>query len=249
MKKIMPCLDTQNGKLVKGVKFEINKEFGDPAVFAKKYCEQGADELSVLDINATPEGRETLLSVVQSVSAVCTVPLTVGGGMRTIGDIEKVLQAGADKVSINTAAVNNPNLIKEAAEKFGSEKIVVAIDFTKQGESWKVLINAGKTLVEKDAIEWAKEAEQLGAGALLPTCLDADGTKAGFDLEATRLIKEAVSIPVIASGGAGTLEDMYKVLTDGKADIALAASIFHYGTYTVGQVKDYLKERGVEVQL
>jgi len=249
MKKIMPCLDTLNGKLVKGVKFEINKEFGDPAEYAKKYCEQGADELAVLDISATPEGRETLLSVVKSVSAVCTVPLTVGGGMRTIEEIEKVLQAGADKVSINTAAVKNPALIREAAEKFGSDKIVVAIDFTKQGDSWKVLINAGKTLVEKDAIEWAKEVEQLGVGTILPTCLDADGTKQGFDLEATRLIKESVSVPVIASGGAGSLEDMYKVLTEGKADIALAASIFHYGTYTVKEVKDYLKEKGVDVRL
>jgi len=249
MKKIMPCLDTLNGKLVKGVKFEINKEFGDPAEYARKYCEQGADELAVLDINATPEGRETLLSVVKSVSPVCTVPLTVGGGMRTIEEIEKVLQAGADKVSINTAAVKNPDLIREAAEKFGSDKIVVAIDFTKQGDSWKVLINAGKTLVDKDAIEWAKEAEQLGAGAILPTCLDADGTKQGFDLEATRLIKESVSVPVIASGGAGSLEDMYKVLTEGKADIALAASIFHYGTYTVQEVKEYLKKNGVEVRL
>jgi len=247
MKKIMPCLDTLNGKLVKGVKFEINKEFGDPAEYAKKYCEQGADEIAVLDINATPEGRETLLSVVRNVSAVCTVPLTVGGGMRSVEDIEKVLQAGADKVSINTAAVKNPNLIREAAEKFGSEKIVVAIDFTKQGDSWKVLTNAGKNLVDKDAIEWAKEVEQLGAGAILPTSLDADGTKSGFDLEATRLIKETVSVPIIASGGAGNLEDIYKVLTEGKADIALAASIFHYGTYTVQQVKDYLKEKGVEV--
>ena len=249
MKKIMPCLDTLDGKLVKGVKFEINKEFGDPAEYARKYCAQGADELAVLDINATPEGREILLSVVKSVSAVCTVPLTVGGGMRTIEEIEKVLQAGADKVSINTAAVKNPDLIREAAEKFGSDKIVVAIDFTKQGNSWKVLINAGKTLVDKDAIEWAKEVEQLGAGTILPTCLDADGTKKGFDLEATRLIKESVSVPVIASGGAGSLEDMYEVLTEGKADIALAASIFHYGTYTVREVKEYLKRKGVEVRL
>lgn len=248
MKKIMPCLDTFNGKLVKGVKFEINKEFGDPAEYAKKYCEQGADELAVLDINATPEGRATLLDVVRSVSAVCTVPLTVGGGMRTLEEIGKVLDAGADKVSINTAAVKDQALVREAAEKFGSGKIVVAIDFTKQDGSWKVLINAGKTLVDKNAIEWAKEVERLGAGAILPTCLDADGTKQGFDLEATRLIKEAVSVPVIASGGAGSLEDVYKVLTEGKADVALAASIFHYGEYTVRQVKDYLKERGVDVR-
>jgi len=248
MKKIMPCLDTFNGKLVKGVKFEINKEFGDPAEYAKKYCGQGADEIAVLDINATPEGRETLLDVVRSVSAVCTVSLTVGGGMRSVEEIGKVLGAGADKVSINTAVVKNPQLIAEANEKFPGQ-IVVAIDFTKKGDSWKVLVNAGKTLLDKDALEWAKEAEQLGAGALLPTCLDADGTKQGFDLEATRAIKDAVSVPVIASGGAGTLEDMYRVLTEGKADVALAASIFHYGTFTVRQVKEYLAEKGVEVKI
>ena len=248
MKKIMPCLDTFNGKLVKGVKFEINKEFGDPAEYAKKYCEQGADEIAVLDINATPEGRETLLDVVRSVSAVCTVPLTVGGGMRSVEEIGRVLNASADKVSINTAAVKNPGLIREANEKFPGQ-VVVAIDFTKQEDSWKVLVNAGKTLIDKDAIAWAREAERLGACAILPTCLDADGTKQGFDLEATRAIKDAVSVPVIASGGAGTLEDMYRVLTEGKADVALAASIFHYGTFTVRQVKEYLAERGVEVKL
>jgi cyclase len=249
MKKIMPCLDTFDGKLVKGVKFEINKEFGNPAMYAKKYCEQGADELAVLDINATPEGRTTLLEVVKNVSEACTVPLTVGGGMRTLEEIGKVLAAGADKVSINTAAVKNPGLIKEAAEKFGSGKTVVAIDATKKDGTWKVLVNAGKTLVDVDAVEWAREAEQLGAGALLPTSLDADGTKQGYDIELTRAIKDSVSIPVIASGGAGTLEDIYNVLTEGKADIALAASIFHYGDYTVKQVKEYLKGKDVEVKL
>ena len=248
-KKIIPCLDVFKGKLVKGVKFQNLKVIGNPVEYAKKYCEQGADELVFLDIGATPENRDIMLDLVKKVSEQVTVPFIVGGGIRNLDDIRKVLEAGADKISINTAAVKNPQILKDASEEFGSESIILAIDAKKMNNTWKVLINGGKKVVDLDVFEWAKKAEKLGVGELLPTSWDADGTKKGYDIELCKRLAETVSIPITASGGAGLLEDIFRVLTEGKTDNALIAGLLHYGDYTVKDVKKFLSERGVKVKL
>ncbi len=250
IKKIIPCLDVKDGKVVKGVHFENIKIAGDVVENASFYSREGADEIVFLDISATIEGRKTMIGLVKEVAKAVSIPLIVGGGIKNISEIEELLKSGVSKVSMNTAAVKDPSLIQNAAKNFGSEAVIVAIDAKKVEEgTWEVYIESGKTSVGMDAIEWAKEAERLGAGALLPTSIDKDGTKAGYDIELTRTIKEAVKIPVIASGGAGTLEHIYEVLTKGKADAALCASIFHFRDYSIKQAKEYLKKRGVEVKI
>ncbi len=256
IKKIIPCLDVKDGKVVKGVHFENVKIAGDVIENASFYSNEGADEIVFLDISASVEGRKTIISLVEKVAKVVSIPLIVGGGIRNLKDIEDLLSAGVSKVSINTAVVKDPSLIQKASKKFGKESVIVAIDaklFSDKNKTniknWEVYIGAGKVPTGKDAVQWAKEVERLGAGALLPTSIDKDGTKEGYDIELTRSIKEAVKIPVIASGGAGTLEHIYEVLTKGKADAALCASIFHYRDYSIRQAKEYLKERGLEVNI
>ena len=252
-KRIIPCLDVKDGKVVKGTSFVRLRPAGDPVDLANFYYKQGADELVFLDITATPEKRETVVDIVAQVSEKVFMPLTVGGGLRTIADMRRILQAGADKVSLNTAAVLRPDLIKEGAEKFGSQCIVVAID-ARQIENglkswWEVYISSGQKPTGIDAINWAKQAVALGAGEILLTSMDADGHRAGYDINLTRAISKAVPVPVIASGGAGTLEDLYQVLTIGKADAVLAASIFHYGTYSIGETKEYLAKKEIPVRI
>ena len=247
-KRIIPCLDVKEGRVVKGVRFENLRDAGDPTELAAYYEDQGADEIVFLDISATPSGRETMIDVVRDTASVLSIPLTVGGGVRTLEHFARLLSAGADKVSINTAAVKNPELITVAAEEFGSQAVVVAIDAKKVGDKWEVFVSAGKVPTGLDAISWAKEAERRGAGEILLTSIDYDGTQMGYDIELTRAVSENVKIPVIASGGAGEPEHIYEVLTKGKADAALAASIFHYGKYTVKDIKEYLAKRGVPVR-
>ncbi len=249
--KIMPCLDMKNGRVVKGIHFEDIKDAGDPVENAKFYEQEGADELAMLDIAATLENRSTRLEWVQKVSSQITIPLTVGGGIGSIEDIKMVLEAGADKVSINSAAVKNPELVKQAAKEFGSDKIVIAIDAKRNAEmpsGFELVVSGGTKATGKDAIEWAKECQELGAGTILPTSMDGDGTLAGYDLDFTKAISNVVNLPVIASGGAGTLEHFYEGVTKGGADILLAASVFHYRTFSIGQVKEYLREKGISVQ-
>ncbi len=248
-KRIIPCLDVKDGRVVKGVKFLGLRDAGDPVEIAKIYDEQGADEIVFLDITASYEQRKIILDVVQKTAEQVFMPLTVGGGIRDINDIRDLLNAGADKISMNTSAVKNPELIKEAASRFGSQCIVVAIDARRSQNTWEVYINGGRTPTEKDATEWAKEAESLGAGEILLTSMDYDGTKDGFDLKLTDAVSQAVNIPVIASGGAGNLEDFYDVFTKTKVDAALAASIFHYNELTIGAVKKYLQGRSIAVRL
>jgi len=249
-KRILPCLDTRWGKLVKGVHFENIKDVGDPAEFAKRYEEQGADELVFLDIAATPEGKPTLIEAVRRVAEQISIPLVVGGGIRSVEDARAILDAGASKVSVNTAAVRSPNLLQKLSREFGKKSVVNAIDGKCVGkEKWEVYISGGTKPTGIDMIEWAKQVESLGAGEILYTGINTDGTREGYDLEGTRAIVEAINIPVIASGGAGKLEDIYDVLTIARADAALAASIFHFGVYTVEQVKRYLRERGVAVRI
>ena len=247
-KRIVPCLDVDEGKVMKGVRFQELTEVGDPVELAAMYNRQGADELVFLDIGASPNNRATLLDVVEEVSRQVFIPLTVGGGIRTVDDIREALSRGADKVSLNTAAVKDPELVREAASAFGSQCIVIAIDARRKGDSWQVLVNGGRTPAERDAVEWACEVERKGAGEILLTSWDADGTLEGFDLELTNAISDAVNIPIIASGGAGTPDDILEVLTSGNADAALMASILHYGTYEVGDIKDYLSSNGVVVR-
>lgn len=248
-KRIIPCLDTRGGKLVKGVHFKDVKDVGDPAEFAKRYEEQGADELVFLDIAATPEGKPTLIEAVRRTTGQISIPLTVGGGIRSVGDARAIFDAGASKVSVNTAAVKNPNLLLDLSREFGKRRVVSAIDGKRVGKNkWEVYTSGGTKPTGLDMIEWAKRVESLGAGEILYTGINTDGTREGYDLEGTRAVVEAVGVPVIASGGAGKLEHIYDVLTIAGADAALAASIFHFGTYTVRQVKDYLRERGVEVR-
>ncbi|MDD2703299.1 MAG: imidazole glycerol phosphate synthase subunit HisF [Candidatus Omnitrophica bacterium] len=254
-KRIIPCLDIKEGRVVKGVKFLSLKDAGDPVEAARIYDEQLADELVFLDITASHENRKTLIGLVEQIAKNIFMPFTVGGGIRDIGDIRDLLKAGADKVSINTQAVRYPEVIREASLKFGSQCIVVAIDAkecaAKEGgkHRWEVYIHGGRTSAGLDAADWAAKAASLGAGEILLTSMDYDGTKKGYDLELTRAVRERVDIPVIASGGAGTLEHFYDVFSRAGADACLAASIFHYQQYTVGQVKEYLSGRGVPVRL
>ncbi|MBA7510430.1 Imidazole glycerol phosphate synthase subunit HisF [subsurface metagenome] len=251
--KIIPCLDIKDGRVVKGVKFVDLKDARDPVEAASAYCAAGADELVFLDIAASVETRATRLDWVKKVKEVTTVPFCVGGGIRDLQDMQALFNLGVDKVSINTAAVKNPALIKEASEKFGKEKVVVAIDGKKNppGSSrprLEVLIMGGEEPTGLDVVEWAKRVEELGAGEILLTSKDADGTKDGYDIEMTRLVSEGVNIPVIASGGAGKLEHFYEVVTKGKADAVLAASVFHFGEYKIKEVKDYLLGKGISVR-
>ncbi len=251
-KRIIPCLDVKGGRVVKGTSFTQLRDAGDPVELARFYYKEGADELVFLDITATPEGRDTMVDVVERISKEVFMPLTVGGGLRSINDIRRMLRAGADKVSINTAAVLKPTLIRDGAEKFGSQCIVVAIDAkrveTSQEPRWEVYIYSGQKPTGIDALAWAKQAVELGAGELLLTSMDADGHRAGYDIELTRATSEAVSVPVIASGGAGTLEDLYQALVAGKADAVLAAGIFHYGTYSISEVKEYLAKKKIPIR-
>jgi cyclase len=251
-KRIIPCLDVTQGRVVKGTSFTHLQDAGDPVELADFYYREGADELVFLDIGATPEERDIMVDIVEQVSERVFIPLTVGGGLRGIEDTRRMLKAGADKVSINTAAVQNPKLITEGAEKFGSQCIVVAIDAKRLKSSndakWEVLTHGGRKPTGADAIEWAKQVVALGAGELLLTSWDADGQRTGYDLELNRVISEAVMVPVIASGGAGNLEHLYEALVIGKADAVLAASIFHYQIYSIRQAKDYLAERGISIR-
>ncbi|WP_027853519.1 imidazole glycerol phosphate synthase subunit HisF [Marinobacterium litorale] len=253
-KRIIPCLDVENGRVVKGVKFLDIRDAGDPVEVAKRYNEQGADEITFLDITASHEERDTMVHTVERMAAEVFIPLTVGGGIRTCEDIRKMLNAGADKVSINTAAVFNPEFVREAAERFGSQCIVVAIDakkVSKEGETdkWEIFTHGGRKPTGLDAVEWAKKMVELRAGEILLTSMDQDGVKNGYDLGVTRAISEAVPVPVIASGGVGNLDHLVEGCIDGKADAVLAASIFHFNEYTIPQAKAYMRERGVEVRL
>ncbi len=250
-KRIIPCLDVTGGRVVKGVNFVDLKDAGDPVEIGKAYDKAGADELVFLDITASSDQRQTVVDMVRKVAETVFIPFTVGGGIRTIDDFRAVLREGADKVSINSAAINTPQLITQAAEKFGRQCVVVAIDAKRRddGSGWNIYKNGGRIDVGMDAVAWAKKAEELGAGEILLTSMDCDGTKAGYDIELTRTIAEAVSIPVIASGGAGKLEHFYEALTEGEADAALAASLFHYKELTIKEVKEYLRDRGVSVRL
>lgn len=249
-RRIIPCLDVKEGRVVKGTKFLNLRDAGDPVEIARMYDEQGADELTFLDITASSDKRDIILDVVARTAEQVFMPLTVGGGVRVLEDIHKLLRAGADKVAINTAAVNNPEFVKEASRKFGSQCIVIAIDAKRKpsNNGWEVYTHGGRTPVGLDAVEWAEKMNSFGAGEILLTSMDADGTKDGYDIELTRRVSRAVSIPVIASGGVGTLEHIYEGLVSGEADAALAASIFHFREYTVGDVKRYLKKRGVSVR-
>lgn len=250
-KRIIPCLDLKNGRVVKGENFVGLRDAGDPVEQAVEYDRQNADELVLLDITASSDARNIMIDVVQRVAEQVFIPFTVGGGIRTVEDFTTILRAGADKVSVNSAALKNPKLIAGAAEKFGSQCVVVAMDAKRRenAEGWTLYLNGGRIDTGKDALEWAREAESLGAGEILLTSMDADGTKAGYDLELTRAISEAVSIPVIASGGAGKMEHFYDAFTQGKADAVLAASLFHFKEMSVPQVKEYLRRKSVPVRL
>jgi cyclase len=259
-KRLIPCLDVKDGRVVKGVNFVELRDAGDPVEIAQRYDEEGADELTFLDITASHERRKIILDVVRKTAETVFMPLTVGGGVREIQDIRDLLNAGADKVSINTAAVNRPEFVKESAERFGSQCIVVAVDAKRQhptpntqhpgeGSGWEVYIHGGRTPTGLDAIEWARRMEAYGAGEILLTSMDRDGTREGYDIALTRAIATAVTIPVIASGGVGTLEHIYEGLTAGGADAALAASIFHYREYTIRECKEFLAARGVRVRI
>lgn len=248
-KRIIPCLDVKSGRVVKGIKFLNLKDAGDPVEAASRYEEERADELVFLDITASYEERNIMLEVVRKAAECVFIPFTVGGGIRNIEDIRSLLEAGCDKVSLNTQAVKNPEFIKESSKRFGSQCIVVAIDAKRRNKNWQVYINGGRNKTEKDAVLWAKEAENLGAGEILLTSMDYDGTNKGYDLELTKSISEAVNIPVIASGGAGSPNDIYEVFDKADADAALCASIFHYKKYSIRETKEYLKEKGVTVRL
>ena len=248
-KRIIPCLDVNKGRVVKGVNFVDLKDAGDPVEIARAYDAAGADELVFLDITASCEERDTVTEMVRAVAANVFIPFTVGGGIRTVEDFKKLLREGADKISVNSAAIDRPELIREAAEKFGSQCVVVAIDAKRrQDGGWNIYKHGGRLDTGIDAVWWAKKAQELGAGEILLTSMDCDGTKAGYDIALTKAVSEAVSIPVIASGGAGTLEHFYEALTEGGADAALAASLFHYKELEISQVKEYLKEKGVSVR-
>ena len=251
-KRIIPCLDVTGGRVVKGTSFSELRDAGDPVEMASFYYQQDADELVFLDIGATPEGRKTMVEVIEKVAEQVFIPLTVGGGLRSTHDMRLMLESGADKIAINTAAVLNPKLISEGAKRFGSQCIVIAIDAkrvkTNEAPRWEVCTHGGRKPTGIDAIAWAKKAIELGAGEVLLTSWDADGHRSGYDLELTRVMSESLPVPIIASGGAGNLEHLYEALVAGKADAVLAASIFHYRTYSIRQAKDYLAERGIPVR-
>ncbi|MBI5555956.1 MAG: imidazole glycerol phosphate synthase subunit HisF [Elusimicrobia bacterium] len=248
-KRIIPCLDVDAGRVVKGTKFINIRDAGDPVEVAKRYDAEGADEIVFLDITASYQKRNIMLEVVKKTAEQVFMPLTVGGGVRNVEDIRTLLKSGADKVSMNTAAVENPKLIKESSDRFGSQCIVVAIDAKRKEPGWQVFTHGGRTPIDLDAVEWAKTVEKLGAGEILLTSMDCDGTKNGYDLALTRAISEAVNIPVITSGGAGKLEHFYDAFVEGKADAALAASLFHFKELTIRQVKEYLEKRKITVRI
>ena len=249
-KRIIPFLDVTGGRVVKGTNFVDLRDAGDPVEIARRYDEQGADELTFLDITATSDERDLILKVIEDVAAQVFIPLTVGGGVRKAEDVRRLLNAGADKVSINSAGVNNPDLIAETSSIYGSQAIVVAIDAKRRGDgTWEVYTRGGRTPTGIDAVEWAKKVEKLGAGEILLTSMDGDGTKAGFDLELTRAVSDSVSIPVIASGGVGNLQHLVDGIVVGHADAVLAASIFHFGEYTIEEAKRYMQDRGIPVRL
>ncbi|MFP4640870.1 MAG: imidazole glycerol phosphate synthase subunit HisF [Dehalococcoidia bacterium] len=249
-KRIIPCLDVTGGRVVKGTSFADLRDAGDPVDLAAFYYEENADELVFLDIGATPEGRDTMVDIVERVAEQVFIPLTVGGGLRSVHDMRRMLEAGADKIAINTAAVQNSRLIEEGAKRFGTQCIVVAIDARRKDKNeWEVLTHGGKKPANLDAIQWAKEAVDSGAGELLVTSWDADGQQTGYDIELMRTLSEAITVPVIASGGAGSLEHFYEVLTNGKADAVLAASVFHYRTFSIGETKQYLLGKGIPIRM
>ena len=247
-KRIIPCLDVKDGKVVKGINFKGLRDIGNPAAMAAEYEKQGADEITFLDISASLEARDTMLNIVSETASNLFVPLTVGGGIRTAEDMRNALNAGADKVSVNSAAVSNPDMITECAQDFGSQCVVVAIDGKRVDDHWEVVTHGGTRFTGIDAVEWAQRVQDLGAGEILLTSMDADGVKTGYDIPLTAAVADAVSIPVIASGGCGSKEHIYEVFSQTGASAALAASIFHYGEYTVGQVKEYLRDMGVNVR-
>lgn len=248
-KRIIPCLDVTNGRVVKGTNFVALKDAGDPVEIARRYNEEGADELTFLDITASSDNRDLILHIIEAVASEVFIPLTVGGGVRVVADIQRLLNAGADKVSINTSAVINPHLVKDAADRYGNQCIVVAIDSKRVGDHWEVFTHGGRTATGLDSIEWAKKMEKFGAGELLLTSMDRDGTKSGFDLELTRAISDAVDIPIIASGGVGNLQHLVDGVKEGRADAVLAASIFHFGEYGIQDAKRFMKQQGIEVRL
>jgi cyclase len=249
-KRIIPCLDVNAGRVVKGINFVELRDAGDPVEIARRYDEQGADEITFLDITASSDDRDIILHIVEAVASQVFIPLTVGGGVRQVEDVRRLLNAGADKVSMNTAAVNNPQLVADASAKVGAQCIVVAVDAKQTSPGrWEVFTHGGRKNTGLDAIEWVRQVESLGAGEILLTSMDRDGTKAGFDLALTRAVADAVGIPVIASGGVGTLQHLADGVTQGRADAVLAASIFHYGEFTVRQAKEYMRSRGIEVRL
>lgn len=250
-KRIIPCLDVNNNRVVKGINFLNLRDAGDPVEVAKAYDKAGADEIVFLDITASSDARNTVVDMVRRVAENVFIPFTVGGGIRTIEDFKVILREGADKISINSAAINNPNLVAQAADKFGSQCVVVAIDAKRRpdGSGWNIYKNGGRIDMGIDAVEWARKVNDLGAGEILLTSMDCDGTKEGYDIELTKAISSQVNIPVIASGGAGTMEHFYDALTEGKADAALAASLFHYKELEINELKKYLKSRGVSVRL
>ena len=253
-KRIIPCMDVDAGRVVKGVRFVDIRDAGDPVENARRYDEEGADELTFLDITASSDQRETMVHVVEEVAGEVFIPLTVGGGIREVADIQRMLNAGADKVGINTAAVFNPEFVKQAADRFGSQCIVVAIDAKRvntedENSHWEIFTHGGRKPTGIDAVEWARRMVAYGAGELLLTSMDRDGTRDGFDIELTRTISDAVSVPVIASGGVGTLDHLAQGVIEGKADAVLAASIFHFGEYSIGEAKQYMADRGIEVRL
>jgi cyclase len=248
-KRIIPCLDVTSGRVVKGINFVGLRDAGDPIEISRRYDDQGADELTFLDITASSDDRDLILHIIEEVAAQVFIPLTVGGGVRKVEDVRRLLNAGADKVSINTAAVQNPELVESAADRYGSQCIVVAIDAKRGENGWEVFTHGGRRATGLDAIEWAKKMQSLGAGEILLTSMDKDGTRNGFDLALTRAVSDAVEVPVIASGGVGNLNHLAQGITQGHADAVLAASIFHYGEYTVRQAKEYMAQHGIEVRL
>jgi cyclase len=248
-KRIIPCLDVTNGRVVKGVNFVGLRDAGDPIEISRRYDDQGADELTFLDITASSDNRDLILHIIEEVAAQVFIPLTVGGGVRKVEDVRRLLNAGADKVSINTSAVQNPELVAATADRYGSQCIVVAIDAKRTENGWEVFTHGGRRATGLDAVEWAKKMQSLGAGEILLTSMDKDGTRSGFDLALTHAVSDAVEVPVIASGGVGNLDHLVRGVTEGHADAVLAASIFHYGEYTVRQAKEYMAQHGVEVRL